>query len=97
VQGAAFLCSFRNGQCSDLVARTRPDVVARIYEASWTVGFLHSTTPSTPNFVARNWATLAQRAGLTVSARPLVGAVVVWQPGVEGADAPTGHVAVVTS
>jgi len=95
VQGLAILRTFRNGQCTDLVARMRPDVISLIYQASWAIGFLNATTPIRPDFLARNWARLARAAGLIVSSSSRVGAVVVWQPGIEGADAPTGHVGIV--
>jgi surface antigen len=45
---------------------------------------------------ARNWAANAARAGFPVDGRPEVGAIAVYQPGVYGAFAPYGHVAVVT-
>jgi CHAP domain len=95
-EGTRFMAGFRNGQCTDLAARKRPDVVERVYEASVAAFLLARPFPSL-DFTARNWAKLARAAGLVVSSRPVKGAIVVWQPGVEGAGAGTGHVAYVTS
>jgi surface antigen len=83
----------RNGQCTDWAWRKRPDVVERIYEASIEAKLLGRPFPKF-DLDARYWATLARAAGLRVAATPVAGAIVVWQPGVEGAGAP-GHVAYV--
>jgi len=94
--GARMLSYFRNGQCTDLVARLRPDVVERIYEAAWATSTLLGIPQFAPSFIARDWAAEAKLAGMTVSARPVVGALVVWQPGVQNAGAPDGHIGYVT-
>jgi len=95
--GAALTASFRSGQCTDLTERARPGIVRAVYEAVWTrANLAGNPAPAEPNFDARNWATLARAAGLALSASPRVGAVVVWQPGVENADRPSGHVGLVT-
>jgi len=94
--GPRLLASFRNGQCTDLAATKRPDIVKRVYEASISAFLLAKPFPAL-DFTARNWAVLARAAGFVVAARPVAGAIVVWQPGVEGAGAGTGHVAYVTS
>ena len=96
--GKSLLSDFRNGQCTDLAARSRPDVVERIYEQVWASADLHNDpNPTFPGMDARSWSGLARRAGLTVSDSPTVGALVVWQPGIEGADVPSGHIGVVTA
>jgi surface antigen len=46
---------------------------------------------------AKYWAANARKAGFPVDNRPEVGAIAVYQPGVYGAYAPWGHVAVVTA
>jgi surface antigen len=84
------LAYLRNGQCTDWAARKRPDVIERIYEASIEAKLLGRRFPAF-DLDAKNWATLARAAGLKVAATPAVGALVVWQPGVEGAG-PPGHV-----
>jgi len=95
-EGSQFLAGFRNGQCTDLAARKRPDIVQRVYEASVSSFVLAQPFPNL-DFTARNWAGLARAAGFVISPRPAAGAIVVWQPGVEGAGAGTGHVGYVTS
>lgn len=64
-------------------------------ETSLTAKLLHKSFPPV-NFVAKNWATLAQQAGLTVRDTPVAGAIVVWQPHVQGAQG-TGHVGYVSA
>jgi len=94
--GAQFLASFRNGQCTDWAAQKRPDIVESIWAQSIANGVLTPGQPSTIDFTAKNWAALAQAAGLTVKNTPVVGAIAVWQPGVDGG-VTTGHVGYVES
>jgi surface antigen len=49
------------------------------------------------DFIAKDWAAFARLAGMTVKAVPVAGAIVVWQPGVEGAAGESGHVGYVES
>jgi CHAP domain len=90
------LATFRNGQCTDLAASKRPDIVERVEEAAQ-IAELHGLPFPPLDFTAKNWALLAQAAGLTVGDTPVAGALVVWQPGVEGAAIMTGHVGFVVS
>jgi hypothetical protein len=94
--GAGYLATFANGQCTDWVSRKRPDIVQRIEIALYVARALRAPFPEV-DWTARNWATLARAAGMTVSPIPVPGAVAVYQPGIDGADFPTGHVAYVES
>jgi len=93
--GVKLMTVFRNGQCTDWVSRKRPDVVERVEEASLVAKLLHRPFPKV-DFTAKNWAKLAELGGLKVGTTPTVGAIAVWQPGVEGAKK-TGHVGYVES
>jgi hypothetical protein len=93
--GAKLLAGFRNGQCTDWASRQRPDIVERVMEASLEAKLLRRPFPKV-DFVAKNWASLAQLAGLTVRATPVKGAIAVWQPHVQGAKG-SGHVGYVDS
>lgn len=90
-EGAAILAGYRSGQCTDWAAQKRPDVVQRVFEAG-VVAELLKTTPPGPLGNAQNWAAGAAGVGMTVSQWPMTGALVVWQEGVEGAAAGTGHI-----
>jgi hypothetical protein len=46
---------------------------------------------------AKDWLTGAENAGWTVTQTPAIGDIAVFQPGADGALAPYGHVALVTS
>lgn len=94
--GAAILAGFRGtGQCTDWAAQKRPDVIERVTEANYVDE--HFGTPAVELGNALTWANAAAAAGMTVSSTPVAGALVVWQPGVEGANAGTGHVGYVES
>jgi surface antigen len=93
---AEILANFRNGQCTDWAARKRTDIVERVMEAAFVAMQTGKPFPAI-DFTAKNWATLAKLAGLTVASTPVAGAIVVWQPGVEGAAEGSGHVAYVES
>jgi hypothetical protein len=94
-QGPAILANFRNGQCTDWASQKRPDIVERVEEAAYIAQQTGKPFPHV-DFLAKDWATFARLAGMIVSAVPVVGAIVVWQPGVEGA-ADVGHVGYVES
>lgn len=94
--GSKMLAVFRTGQCTDWASSKRPDIIERIEEAAYVADRLGKPFPDV-DFVAKNWATLAKAAGMTISDTPVAGAIVVWQPGVEGASPDSGHVGYVES
>jgi surface antigen len=100
-KGLRSLKYYRDGQCTDWAVQRRPDVVERVYEARNVAKRLGITLRGLPASghlgYARTWATAAAAAGMTVHTTPVVGALVVWQPGVEGATARTGHIGYVES
>lgn len=95
-EGPQILEGFRSGQCTDWAAQKRPDVVQRVFETTVIAELLHQPEPPQLGG-AQVWTAAAAAAGLTVSDRPRAGALVVWQEGVEGANATTGHVGYVES
>lgn len=97
--GAAYIGGFHSGaslgQCTDWAATKRPDLIERTWTAGETARLLGQ--PALPVATdARTWPEAARAAGMATSDRPVQGALVVWQPGSEGAGAP-GHVAYVES
>jgi hypothetical protein len=92
--GPAILGRLRNGQCTDWASRMRPDIVERAAELQHQQ-LLLGQAPATLRWVARDWAETASAAGFPVGPIPQVGAIAVFQPGVDGANATTGHVAYV--
>lgn len=101
VRGSEILSSFHAGesagQCTQLAAARRPDVIARVDE--WTYAHYLLTNPQRPvyitvNWLAKAWAANARQAGLPTGKKPRRGAVMVFQPGAYGAGW-GGHVAVV--
>ena len=96
VDGPALLAGFHNGQCTDLAARRRPDIVEeadeRVYARWLTTG---ERGPLGIDWYARDWARNAAKAGFTIGHRPRPGSLVVFQSGVYQAAKPYGHVAVV--
>jgi len=90
------LAIFHNGQCTDWASRKRPDIIERVEETAYAAQLGGKSFPQM-DFVAKNWAALAKLAGMQVSDVPVAGAVVVWQPGVEGAADEVGHVGYVES
>jgi surface antigen len=94
--GKGYAANFRNGQCTDLVQRRRPDVVARIMRADyavWADSRYRARTWEPHSWDATFWDDNAAHAGLRVGATPRVGAVMV----VNSANYPAspGHVAIV--
>jgi surface antigen len=94
--GKGYAANFRNGQCTDLVQRRRPDVVARIMRADyavWADAGYRARTWEPHSWDATFWDDNAAHAGLRVGATPRAGAVMV----VNSADYPAspGHVAIV--
>jgi surface antigen len=96
VNGSALLSLFQNGQCTQLAADKRPDVLKDIVLSAVTRDIQKGLGEMLPNFDARYWGTLARRAGLRTGKRPKVGALMVFQPGVMGAGS-EGHIAYVQS
>lgn len=95
-EGAQILAGFRSGQCTDWAAQKRPDVVQRVFEATVVAELLQQPEPPQLN-AAQDWSASAAAAGLVISDRPQAGALVVWQEGIEGANAQTGHIGYVES
>jgi hypothetical protein len=96
INGSTLLGMFQNGQCTQLAANKRPDVVKTIVISSIARELQDGLGEVVPNFNARNWANLAQGAGIPTGQSPMVGALMVLQPGVMGAG-PAGHIAYVKS
>jgi len=90
-KAVAILTSFRNGQCTDWAQQRRPDILQNGYTRRFDLVGLASVVTS---WDARHWMQLAQQAGLPVGRSPVVGAIVVYQPGYYGTGS-AGHVAVV--
>ena len=88
--GPRILAGYRNGQCTDWAAHKRPDLIQRVEEANYIAQYQHRQTHRLAD--ALTWASVAAASGLTVQETPAAGSLVVWQPGVEGANAGTGHV-----
>lgn len=91
--------ALRNGQCTDLADRRRPDILQRVmlYEGGrWLLSHPHpGTQPPNVDLSATNWDTLAAQAGEPVGATPRAGAIMVWHSHNEVAW--PGHVAYVDS
>jgi surface antigen len=96
VNGTALMTLFQNGQCTQLAANRRPEVVKTIVLHAVSDELQHGQSEVVPNFDARYWANLAQQAGLSTGQKPQVGALMVFQPGVLGAGS-AGHIAYVQS
>jgi surface antigen len=96
-EGAAILGDFNgSGQCTEWAAQKRPDVIQRVFEADWAAQLQGVAEPAHLGD-ADTWATAAAAVGFQVSELPVAGALVVWQPNVEGAGEETGHVGYVES
>jgi CHAP domain len=94
--GKGYAANFRNGQCTDLVQRRRPDVVARIMRADyavWADAGYRGRTWEPHSWDATFWDDNAAHAGLRVGATPRAEAVMV----INSANYPAspGHVAIV--
>ncbi len=94
--GKGYAANFRNGQCTDLVQRRRPDVVARIMRAdyaAWADAGYRARTWEPHSWDATFWDDNAAHAGLRVGKTPRAGAVMV----INSANYPAtpGHVAIV--
>jgi surface antigen len=94
VNAPTILSVFQNGQCTELAANKRPDVVQAIIEGFISSDLAQGQTESIPNLNARYWLAEAKQVGLPTGHKPRAGALVVFQPRVLGAG-PTGHVAYV--
>jgi surface antigen len=96
VNGNALMSIFQNGECTQLAADKRPDVVKDIVLKTVADEIQRGLGEVVPNFDARYWGTLAHRAGIATGKQPRVGALMVFQPGVLGAGS-AGHIAYVQS
>jgi len=90
------LALYATGQCTDWAAQKRPDIVQSFYEETFASELLNRPRPE-PLGEAKHWSVAAAALGFTVSDRPVAGALVVWDAGVEGAAAATGHLGYVES
>jgi len=95
LRGGARLRSFiGTGQCTDWATRMRPDVLEAVFIARTIAA--DRGAPQEHLGYAKVWPRVARWAGMTVRDVPVAGALVVWQPGVQGADLGTGHIGFVT-
>lgn len=92
----ALMTLFQNGQCTQLAADKRPDVVKDIVMSAITHEIRQGVGEIVPNFDARYWAKMAKHAGIKTGHKPRVGALMVFQPGTLGAGS-AGHIAYVKS
>ena len=82
--GPAFLAAFRTGQCTDWASQKRPDIIERVEIAHERASILeHPGLPNVNDWNAYHWAALAAWAGISTGHTPRVGAIIVFQPGVE--------------
>jgi surface antigen len=96
-EGTAILGDFNgSGQCTEWAAQKRPDLIQRIYEADWAAQLQEVQEPPMLG-AAFEWPTSAVAVGFQISELPVQGALVVWQPNVEGASEESGHVGYVES
>lgn len=86
---------FQNGECTQLAANRRFDIVRAIVTAYIANDLARGTAENIPDFDARYWPKLARFARLATGSRPRLHALVVFQPGVDGAGYPAGHIAYV--
>jgi surface antigen len=92
--GPTIMSVFQNGQCTELAANERPDVVESIIETTVTNELALGEDENMPDMDARYWVTQAQLAGIPTGNQPRRGALIVFQPGVLGAGS-AGHIAYV--
>lgn len=96
IHGAGDLTGYRGtGLSTDWASQKRPDVIQRVFEGDYVAEV--QGQPAERLGDPLTWAAVAGWAGMTVSETPVAGALVVWQPGVEGAAAPGGHLGYVES
>ncbi len=96
INHGAIMGLFQNGQCTQLAADKRPDVVKQIVEGFIGADIAHRHVEAVPSFDARYWANDAAAVGIPTGHKPTVGALIVFQPNVLGAGS-VGHIAYVTS
>jgi surface antigen len=95
VNSSTIMSVFQNGQCTELAANTRPDVVQAIIEGAIGSELAQGqTNESMPDMDARYWTAEASAVGLATGNAPRRGALMVFQPGVLGAGS-AGHIAYV--
>jgi surface antigen len=95
VNRSTILDVFQNGQCTQLAANRRPDIVRSIIKGFVNAELTHDGTAEViPDLDARYWSAEARRVGLRTGHKPRRGALMVLQPGVLGAGS-AGHIAYV--
>lgn len=94
VNGSTIMQVFQNGECTQLAANKRPDIVRAIIEGFVGSELAQNQVETMPNMDARYWTSEARRVGLPTGHMPRVGALMVFQPGTLGAGS-TGHIAYV--
>jgi surface antigen len=92
--GAGYLAVFRNGQCTDWAAQKRPDIVERATVRVW-ADHLMGLPDLGISWNGGSWDDMARAARMAVGTVPRAGAVVIFDPGVLGTSAATGHIAYV--
>lgn len=95
VNQATIMSSMQNGQCTQWAADRRPDIIRRAVEALVSQAITNHQAEDWGNWTARYWVELASRAHIAHGPVPRAGAIAVFQPGVDGAEAGIGHVAYV--
>ena len=93
---SALMSLFQNGQCTELAANKRPDVVKAIVLNAISSELNSGQAEVVPNLDARYWSSEAGRAGISTGQTPRVGSLMVFQPGVLWAGS-AGHIAYVQS
>jgi surface antigen len=94
VDGPAVVSLFHNGQCTMWAQERRPDIVRQSIEAIVSHELATGQAENMGNWNARHWPANARTAGIPTGHAPRTHALIVFQPGVLGADA-TGHIAYV--
>jgi hypothetical protein len=92
----AIMNLFQNGECTELAATRRPDVVRQIVLGFIGKDIARGQAEAVPNFEARYWASDAAVVGIPTGNTPKVGSLIDFQPGVLGA-ASAGHIAYVVA
>jgi surface antigen len=95
VNRTTILDAMQNGQCTQWAADRRPDIVRRVIRALVARELAAHQSEYWGDWTARDWVGLASTAHIPHGAMPRAGAIAVFQPGVDNAEAGTGHVAYV--
>lgn len=102
---SAYTAAFRNGQCTDLAERMRPDIIATVAQTmyaeyldawnAWQASGEQGPTPveAAPDWNATAWDRDAEAAGMAVGTTPRAGAIMIFHSSDESSW--PGHVAYV--